>query len=700
MIDRLRECAQFRARDASVLAAVLVFSAFLRALEWSGWQGAEFWLESNPLQASEDAYAWLAGAVGSGRLAGWPLAELIARVSAVTGISEARVAFWMPAALAGMAPAMVASICIFKGYRWAALVSGFFLAGSLGYLARTRLGYVDTDPFALALPIALAMCWAMTIQSLSRSRSGGGRLASPGWLLATLVVVSVYQWLYPSGYALALAVLGCGAVYALLVLPRPVWGAIFLALALGLLCAHFGWLGLLISLVIAVAAVYVSRLTAPAYGLVVLVAAGVIVLIFDAAFLAQTIARIAAYLPLNAPVGPISDWQLPRVDGSIQETGALSLMEFSQRAAVHWVFLVVGLVGFAVALHRWPYLVTFLPLAVVGISSLWLGNRFAMYLSPVVALGLGLGLASMLERRWPESGWRWLPQGGFVMLIVVVLVLHAQDMRPVPVLERNHAHALSQLSGLESDRARVWSWWDLGYATQYYTGLPTLADGASASRQRLFAMGQVYGSADPARAAHLMRFLATERHVLMQTSADWREVTYAHQPLGSLTHIPAAGMDRKLAGLRVLHTAVPESSLPDEFLVVSWDLLKRGSAISEGGRWSLRQGSADPGQLAKLSAPVEFDERNGVLATQDGDVPLISIDILEESSRFHESWPRTEGAHAVINNVSGEGLLMDSSVYQTLAVQFLIGEAGEFAADFDLAVDDFPAARVYRLKHR
>ena len=71
---------------------------------------------------------------------------------------------------------------------------------------------------------------------------------------------------------------------------------------------------------------------------------------------------------------------------------------FIQRAATHWIFLLLGLGGYALVLRRWPQYLTFLPPLLLGLAGYFLGHRFAMYAAPALGLGLGLGLALAVER--------------------------------------------------------------------------------------------------------------------------------------------------------------------------------------------------------------------------------------------------------------------------------------------------------------
>ena len=280
------------------------------------------------------------------------------------------------------------------------------------------------------------------------------------------------------------------------------------------------------------------------------------------------------------------------------------------------------------------------------------------------------------------------------MLAALIGVLGWRALEPGadPVLQPGHARALQDLEQVAAHQGRVWDWWSYGYAAQYYSGLPTLADGGNTSRARIFALGQVFGAENPLQAAQIMKLGAMARVAQTSRSTEWRTAAYAAHPLDRLENLPAAAAQRELDGLGERRRLWPEA-LPDEFLVLSWSTLRQVQWVSYFSRWTLTGGPAGYGQVMTLRPPVRLDEEQGLLHTPEGVVPLISVDILDDGSHYRNRWPRDEGAHAVINNASGEGVLMDSSLYRMMAVQMLIGDPAAFDEHFELVSDRFPGRK-------
>lgn len=683
-------------KAALAAAAVGVIGAGLRLVELPKWSSANVWVGSEPIPATADAYAWMAGALNSGRLADWPLSDLIGGLSWVLGQSPAWVAFWVPVVLAPVAGALVALICVRRGWHMAALAGGILAGSSLGYLGRTRLGYADTDLFALSLAVALAWACAVTSRRMVAAVRERGFAAESGYRLAVVpLLLWAYMQLYPSGYLIALVILATGAILALSAVRWRQAGSMLAWLAAALLAMHFGLAGLAAGLAVCAALPSLAPLSRPLSGAVLLglTLAGIVLLQGDA--LEDHLRRASGYLGSTPPPAP-EDWQLPSVADSIQETEGLDVTGYIERLATHWGFLLAGLVGYCLAVRRKPEYLTFLPLLALGMAGYFLGPRFAMYAAPVIGLGLGLGLPVAADtlglRRWPAL----VLQAFLLVAVIAVLGWRALQPDPDPALAPEHARALEDIARYPDRQGRIWEWWDTGYAAQYHARLPTFADGGSASRARIFLLGQVFGAAYPLEAAQVLKFGALARAARTAETEDWRAAAYQSHPL-ALLEMPATLAQREIDSLGQEKKPWPDT-LPDEFLVVSWSTLRQAQWIDHFSRWTLTAGAGGHGVISRLQPPVRLDERRGLLHTAAGAVPLISIDILDETSHYRNRWEHAEGAHAIINNTNGEGVLMDSSLYRMMAVQMLIGDPDRFDEHFELVSDRFPAARIYRVR--
>lgn len=152
-----------------LLTVALAFG--LRMLEWPSWQNPEYRLNGEMLLATHDAYHWVAGAEGFGLAADHPMARMLRLMAGLTGAKPANVAFWFPAVLASLVAGIVYLWAWALGAREAGVAAGLLASTAPGFLARTLLGYYDTDLVTLFFPLLMTIgpaCWAMRFMLLPR----------------------------------------------------------------------------------------------------------------------------------------------------------------------------------------------------------------------------------------------------------------------------------------------------------------------------------------------------------------------------------------------------------------------------------------------------------------------------------------------------------------------------------------------------
>ncbi len=187
---------------ALAAAAAFLLPFGVRCLEIPTWDNPAYKLDAEYLLATQDAYHWIAGAEGFEFGAGHPMSELIRHLSLWTGMPPANVGFWLPLFLGSLLSVGVFAWGAALGFPCAGLIAGALASLSPGFLARTLLGYCDTDLVILFFGLLLGfvpMLWlrpwlsspaawiAAVYEALSRARdtipeakairSGGGMRA-------------------------------------------------------------------------------------------------------------------------------------------------------------------------------------------------------------------------------------------------------------------------------------------------------------------------------------------------------------------------------------------------------------------------------------------------------------------------------------------------------------------------------------------
>jgi dolichyl-diphosphooligosaccharide--protein glycosyltransferase len=684
----------------SLAGLVALWSAGLRLIEWPSWNQPAFLLEGLPVLPTADAYAWLAGSQGVGRLSGWPMSRLVHFLELISGVAPEWIAFWLPLGLACLPGLVVALLCWRKGGWLAGLVAGVFATSALGFLARTRLGYADTDLFAVFLASGHAALWSWGIERVKQGVPVAGahwwRLVSPA--VSIVAFAGLAQWLYPSGYPIMLAVSATAVLVGVGLAGLSTLGFFLVLSCCVMVASHFGVAGVMLG-VVGAGIISLHRSVPVFAGLLVLGAVVMAVGIADAVFLEQTMRRVDAYIGWQSAPPTSHEWILPSIDASIQENVGVGWSEYFQRTGTNWMFLAAGIAGYALTVWRWPSLLGFLPLLVLGLASFHLGHRFSVYSTPVLGLGLGLGLAVCLQYLGSPTRVRALAHLVLAASVAGVVLWEARNLEADPAVDPLWAQALKAMRDLDDDRGRVWAWWDEGYPAQFYSQLPTMADGGNASRLRTFALGNVFGARDPGQAAAFLRLAATERAEALQAEpGPWRQVSYGIEPLESMTHLEAREAQRLLEQQGLIEARSGAIDLPDEYVVASWPTLRKAQWADLYGRWRLTSGENGHGRIMTLEPPVRLDEPSGMLKTAQGPVALRSIHIFDSGNRYRNEWNRPGGAHAVINNDVGEGVIMGMDLFQTMAVQLLIADPHALDRHFELVVDAAPAARIFRVR--
>ncbi len=707
---------------SAALALTWIVCAGVRLVELPAWQGSAFEAGGEPIMATHDAYVWLAGAKGVGVLPDAPLSRLVRLVHALTPASWGGVGFWLPplvAAFSGLPLVVLAR-------RWGASAfgpaAGVVGGCALGFLIRTRLAMLDTDILAL-FTLTLAAVWlCLLLEPLLRfgdGAAGTGEDAagpSPGFWgglggLCLWTIVSV--WFYGSIQTILMAVFGSGAALGV-VLARPGRRTqILVATCLPLACLHTAsWAAL--AAVPAVCAAFwrfpgLSRRPA-----VLWAAAGAGLLafaIFGSGFAGGVVERVLYWFKPAVDearsAASVSALSLPSVLPSIREAQNSPFSDILRVMAGHPALFPVLLAGYVWLALRRPVALVFLPLLLLGLASAKLGMRFSMYGAPAMGAGMiGLGLLTARFIPRPLPALVLAAAGLCVALVPPAYVLRRAP--PSPALSRPFAETLLELGRATPSSAWIWLWWDFGYAVQYYAERFPVADGARHTEHWLYPLAAVH-AAEPARAAALMRFFAAEMAVQDIPSEARRQVSGDSPFLHAFTPPMARLLEMQGAAARAVldrldgegGTAGAGASLPEQDYVVSWDNLRLAGWIIRFGTWDLADGAYKEGNVTRLEGELRVDPAKGAaMSSKFGNLPLATLDVATPNGVKRYSWPRLSGVHLVMNNAAREAYIMNDTAYRSSMVQMLLGEPASFARDFELVLDNAPAARVYRLKPR
>ena len=728
------------------LYSLCIYAAVLALrLSFAGrWDHPELWVNGERILATHDAYYWLAKAKGVGVLQGYPLAQLAAFLHEKVGLGFGTLGFWMPAIMG----AMVGVVCYLWGWLLAGRTAGIFagLAGSLtpGFFYRSRLGYFDSDMFTLLMPMAIAWLLAYWVSSHTKSgwfvnkvhtsRGTGGWLAFFTGLTARLAGIwhsDIINILVLYSFSLILFVLINGlkdkkgtaffqlSVFILAAFPGTYYGLLQL-LPLSFFAPMFGKLsphvfdsigGITLSFCLMI---FLQRSEHRGVSLIKKTWVGLSVVIFVA--LATKIAivpfeeivtKLFIYLAPSqegaTSIGSVSAGPIyPSVVQSIIEARHVPLTVILERGAFSaWLGLLALLSSVVIVFVR-PIAILLFPFVLLQLASVSIGVRFTMFGGAALMIFLGCGVHLLINACSFLKSRKKAVSLGMQLVLGCGILLYCQQtyakLPLTPVISKQHAEALFVVGETTAKDAMIWTWWDWGYASQYYAGRETMADGGKHAGRDVFPVGFSMSTPSTELSNRMIAFSSQ----------------YSSPTPYAVGYLPALSWDRvprEEIG-ETLKAQLARNDYPvkaSQYLVVSWKDLRLAKWITYFGNWNLQTGSTveasignyDPGKLG-------INTQRGAVMNREGggglvsDITVLSPDGVETKEYFMNTMsPRLlpQRRHLLINSVTKQSILMDRTAKRSTMTRLLIGDPNdpEISKYFKLVVDKLPFVRIYEV---
>ncbi len=718
----------------------------LRMMEWPCWQNPEYRLGSEWLLATHDAYHWVAAAEGFGLGVGHPMAEMLRLMAQTLHTYPAAVAFWFPAVLASLVAVIVFAWVWALGSMEAGVAAGLITSLAPGFLARTLLGYYDTDLVTLFFPLLMTLapaCWAMRYMLLPRMilrrlALGSGlkaaqrlwgergadeahleRLGNPlrwQWvlLLGASGVISWWtqEWHSVFPYLIRYNVVLL-ALMALIMAPRGRRGILLLGGLAYALPTLGGPAGFGFSLILLLAGNKAGRglrhlLCRPL--VLVLLWLGAAALLVQGEILTTLINHANAYLKHSGDVRSTGEGMslvYPSVAQSIIEVQDLSFAALFPYFHPWMEAAVVGLAGFVLVLFRRPGALFLLPLAALGLLSTKLGGRMVMFGAPVVAVGLTLPLYWLLQRLL-RADLRGAVAGVATSCILLALLVAPfadmiQAISQGPIINRRHAEALTRARTMTPEDAKLWLWWDWGYAAHHFARRSTIADGAQHAGPSLYLPAAVFATDNARFARQLIRYTAK----------------MGNEPGNVFEDLDGRAAQALMDKLRSPETPLVEAK-GRLFVVVSFEMLRLGFWISNFGNWNFvtRQGEGGALSIVPQALAYRLDTGEVRLEGSTSTIYPSSISVFEETGvtrrNYVQEWfdahPKAtpeeqkeflsgrRNVNFLFNRVTDEKLAGGQGLYNWLMFQLRFGDPHDprFSPYFKLVYDNV-FARIYEV---
>lgn len=723
-----------------VFMALLTFAfAFsLRMVEWPSWQDPEFRLGQEWLLSTHDAYHWVAGAEGFGLAQTHPMAFMLKGMATILHISPPLVAFWFPVFLSSLVAVIVFAWVWVLGSREAGIAAGLITALSPGFLARTMLGFYDTDLITLFFPLLMTLVpasWAMrqmilphiVLRRLMRLQNAnslpssayplpqGNPLKWP-WLLL-LGASGLLSWWTQSWHSVFPYLIRYNSVLlfcmALFLVPKKRRGFLLLGSLCYSLPSLLGPWAMLFPLFVLL--IHLPRLrfclrfvTHPAVLLLLW-------LVTFALFLQGGIAEallnhINAYVKHASDLKPTSAGHslvYPSVAQSIVEVQDLNFATLLSYFHPWPEAAFLGVLGFGVVLIYRSGALFLLPLFVLAFLSIKLGGRMVMFGAPIIGIGLSLPLYWLLQGI-VRPGLRGFYSGLITSAILVaMLVIPFVDLIPAmsqgPMINRRHADALTRVQAMTPADAMLWLWWDWGYAAHHFSKRATIADGAQHAGPSLYLPAAVFATDNPRFARQLMRYTAQK---------------------GNEAGNVFANLEAMEAQILLDQLRSPETPLIENrqriFIIASFEMLRLGFWISNFGSWNFVTHKGEGGALSIVPNELSYRLETGEVRLENGSksIDAASISIFEETGIVHrnyiEEWfsrnpnatkeeqetflKTRRNVHFLFNKVTGEKLAVDERIANSLMVRLLTCDRNDplLSPYFKLVYDNV-FARIYEV---
>jgi hypothetical protein len=684
----------------AICCAAFLLNTAVRLVETIRWEPARRQVDGEWLLATHDAYFWVAGAEGRNSIAEpMPMAVLLDILSRILPIPLANLAFWASILLAALVAIPIVLWGDFLEAPYAAFSAAVLASLAPAFYNRTRLGFYDSDWAALFFPLLIG--WLLAVWIRPRLRvlhppdsvdAGYKRNLSIPVLLILLMALAL-PWHTSVGLFLV-AILGLSVVLVAVLGVAGTRSESFQLLFAMALAVATGWIGAAIALLLVwLAWRHPARFRHPWSARITLIALAILLLYISAVqfqpYLSEALPTYLGSLFGNAATQPIDSYLFyPAISASVRETQVMDLLQTAEGIAFHPIVAAAGVLGYLLLLRQKPVTVYLLPLLILGFGSLRMGIRFTIFGTPVVLLGLLVPLEGFTRQaiRKFGRGNRWKTVALLGTLGISALIAASNLRLPVEtVLEKPHAESLKALGAIAEPGGMIWTWWDYGYVSQHYSGLETFADGRRNSGEYLFSLGVVLGGVDPYRSAEFMQFSAKQNGEPWKAWVNW----------------DAGEVGTWLKGLGGEEYS-PDPTLKSQYIIVQWEGIPSLPWIQYYGSWDFETLEGQRSEVSRVIMPLELDLETGLFRFDEGKIlPVVTIDLLDETQSQHYDYPENGGGpHLLLNNATGEVLLLDERAYRSVFIQFLILPVERLgkALPFKLLIDEQPFIRVFALK--
>lgn len=417
----------------------------------------------------------------------------------LTGLKIETITYYTPIILSGLFGVTILLIGNILGYPIVGFLGGLIAVSSKIFFIRTRGGYFDTDIYASLAPILLVYFLLRVINS--------GNHLNTIWVSILLMVQDIF---YTNNSLISGSVIFMYIVFSAKwnINSKHIIGSM-LIMAPALIGNEFE-VPISIRIALIFGAFLYVRKDGPSIEemkkvcLVSLIAVIPLTTLFHRGW-----GKFTAYF---APTPSLTytdhiSFSYTSFLSIVEEAKAVSPSIFSELVSISPWTIGASFVGLIllVADRREAILLT--PLALIGSSAFFTGERFTLYAVAPLSVGLTYFLfriGSTINNKHLKETIPWV----LSMPILYSNTMFAYGYEAAPVVLNDEALVLDTLGTISSPHDRVVAWWDYGYPIEYYSGRNAIASG-SASAQLMYILSSILSSSSQEITTNLSKAIIT-----------------------------------------------------------------------------------------------------------------------------------------------------------------------------------------------
>lgn len=519
----------FRSQTLLLIILAYAFSVICR-FEWIYWASdyAEFFWNNQLMISTNDGYAYAEGA--RDMIAGFhqpndlsyygtPLSTLSYLVVKFSPFSLETVMVYLSVFLAGFVVIPIILMAKEVSLTSAGFIAALVASIANSYYNRTMAGYYDTDMLIISLPIFTF--WGLVRLSVKRDLRS---------FLIIAFSMLISSWWYPSSFSLNAAITGFFLLYTLIFDRKNILNyqaILFMILAITGV-EYFVRALLIVALFLFIK--FGSRFINLKTMIILAILVGSIFVFFGGLNPIWFQLKFYVFRSVSDSDGVV--FKFFNVNQTIMESGIVDFGLFAKRISGHEIVFLISVIGYTLLCLKNRIFLVALPMIGLGFLALKGGLRFTIYAVPMMALGFGYALISLVnlikidkkQRKialYLISIFTFLPivilglvqLGNGVMidefkLILPIFVIayflfylkfrkdisamllfplslfalcpsfvHVYEYKPLSVFMNSEVSVLDRLKKIAQPEDYTLAWWDYGYAIRYYSDTKTLIDG-------------------------------------------------------------------------------------------------------------------------------------------------------------------------------------------------------------------------------